>query len=120
MQLAATGDLPALHVRVACGFLQRARGLLLRPPLARDEALLIPRCASVHTFGMRYAIDIVFLDPLGRVLAVVERLTPWRVAARAGAAAVLEMPAGMARAFGIGVGAELTALQPLLAEGWSK
>lgn len=117
MALAGADELPALHVRVACGFLQRARGLLLRPPLAGDEALLIPRCGAVHTFGMRYAIDVVFLDPLGRVLAVVDALAPWRVAAQAGAVAALEMAAGRARAFGICVGAELRALRPLLAQG---
>ena len=69
-----------LHVRIAGGFLQRARGLLLRPPLAENEALLLPGCASVHTFGMRYTIDVVFLDPLGRVLRVARSLRPWRVA----------------------------------------
>ena len=83
-----------LHVRIAGGFLQRARGLLLRPPLRTDEALLLPGCASVHTFGMRYAIDVVFLDPLGRVLRVARGLRPWRVASEPGAAAVLELRAG--------------------------
>lgn len=85
---------PVLHVRIAGGFLQRAQGLLLRPPLAANEALLLPGCASVHTFGMRYAIDVVFLDPLGRVLRVARHLQPWRIASQPGAAAVLELLAG--------------------------
>jgi uncharacterized protein len=95
--------------------MQRARGLLFRPRLASNQALLIPRCASVHTCGMRYPIDIVFLDALGRVLRVVPRLEPWRLAMQAGAAAVLELPPGGARIFGFAVGAQVSALKPLLA-----
>lgn len=98
-----------LHVRIAAGFVQRARGLLLRPPLATNEALLIPGCASVHTFGMRYAIDVVFLDPLGRVLHVARALRPWRVASQSGAAAVLELRAGGAATHRLYPGAVLDA-----------
>ena len=86
-----------LHVRIAAGFLQRARGLLLRPPLAANEALLLPGCASVHTVGMRYALDVVFLDPLGRI------------ASQPGAAAVLELSAGGAAAHQLYPGAVLDA-----------
>jgi uncharacterized membrane protein (UPF0127 family) len=98
-----------LRVRIAGGFLQRARGLLLRPPLGFDEALLLPGCASVHTFGMRYAIDVVFLDPLGRVLRVARALRPWRIASQSGAAAVLELKAGGAAAHQLYPGAVLDA-----------
>lgn len=96
-----------LHVRIAAGFMQRARGLLLRPPLRGNEALLIPGCASVHTFGMRYAIDVVFLDPVGRVLHVARSLRPWRIASQPGAAAVLELLAGGAAAHRLHPGAVL-------------
>lgn len=106
---------PPLHVAVARGFMQRARGLLFRAPLAGDEALLIPRCASVHTFGMRYPIDVVFLDTLGRVLKVVPSLGPWRLAMQLGAVAVLELAPGRAKEFGFDVGAQASALKPFLA-----
>jgi uncharacterized protein len=98
-----------LHVRIAAGFTQRALGLLLRPPLAVNEGLLLPGCASVHTFGMRYAIDVVFLDSLGRVLRVARALRPWRVASQPGAAAVLELTAGAAAAHQLYPGAVLDA-----------
>lgn len=111
----AGDDIAQLHVRVARSFLQRARGLLLRRPLAADEALLIPGCAAVHTFGMRYTIDVVFVDPVGRVLRVVPRVSPWRIALQPGAAGVLELAAGRAAALGFGAGARLASLQPLLA-----
>ena len=69
----------------------RLRGLALAAPGA---ALLIPRCRSVHTFGMRFALDLIWLDARGRVLGVEEGVGPWRVRSRRDAAAVLEVPAG--------------------------
>jgi len=86
---------------------ERLRGLLGRAPLAPDEALLIERCSSVHTFGMGYPIDLAFLDREGRVLRVVERVRPLRIAARPGARATLEMAAGAAAALGVRAGKQL-------------
>lgn len=95
----------SMRIRVAHSFLQRARGLLGRAPLAADEALLIRRCGSIHTFGMRVAIDVVFLDSQGHVLALHEALRPWRVARCRGAVAVLELAPGAARRAGLLPGA---------------
>jgi len=86
---------------------ERLRGLLGRAPLAPDEALLIEPCSSVHTFGMGYPIDLAFLDRDGRVLRVVERVKPLRVAARPGARQTLEMAAGAAQALGLRAGDRL-------------
>lgn len=55
--------------------------------------LLIPRCASVHTFGMRFALDLYWLDERGRPLAVRRSVPPRTLANCRGAAAVLEIPA---------------------------
>lgn len=57
---------------------ERARGLLGRRAIGSDEGLLLRRCRSVHTFGMRFAIDAVLLDRTWRVIGVV-RLVPGRV-----------------------------------------
>jgi len=54
--------------------------------------LLIPRCASVHTFGMRFPLDIYFLDEEGRVISVRRRVPPRRVVWQRGARNVLEIP----------------------------
>lgn len=81
------------EVPVATGFRARALGLSL---LDREDAgpgLLIPRCASVHTFGMRFALDLHFLDPDGTVLSSRLAVPPRRFVAQRGAAAVLEVPA---------------------------
>jgi uncharacterized protein len=83
-----------LEVRVARDFRARLLGLAF---LEREEAgpgLLIPRCASVHTFGMRFALDLFFLDEQGVALAVHRRVPPRRVISARDAAAVLEVPAG--------------------------
>jgi hypothetical protein len=86
---------------------ERLRGLLGRAPLAADEALLLEPCSSVHTFGMRYPIDLAYLDRDGRVLRVVARVKPARLSARPGARATLEMAAGAAEALGLRPGERL-------------
>jgi uncharacterized membrane protein (UPF0127 family) len=87
------------EVRVASGFRARLLGLAL---LSRERAgagLLIPRCASVHTFGMRFALDLYFLDGEGRVLFVHRGVPPRRLRSCRGARAVLEIPAAQGGEF---------------------
>jgi Uncharacterized ACR, COG1430 len=84
-------------MRVATGFRARLLGLAFRRRTAGP--LLIPRCRSVHTFGMRFPIDVVFLDADVEVLRVAERVPPCRIVSCRGARAVVEIPmipAGMA------------------------
>jgi uncharacterized membrane protein (UPF0127 family) len=83
---------------VARSFRDRLFGLMGVRALPAGCALLFPGCDSVHTAWMRVAIDVVFLDDAGGVLAVRRGLRPWRVARCRGAAAVLECPAGGAEA----------------------
>ncbi|MDQ3725465.1 MAG: DUF192 domain-containing protein [Actinomycetota bacterium] len=77
----------------ATGFRERLLGLSRRDRSEAGPGLLIPRCASVHTFGMRFELDLFFLDGEGRILAVRRRVPPRRVVWHRGAAAVLEIPA---------------------------
>jgi uncharacterized membrane protein (UPF0127 family) len=83
-------------IRIAEAHSLRARllGVAFLPRLDPREGLLLPRCSSVHTFGMRFAIDVVFLDRDERVLEVRHHVAPGRVVRRRGAAAVLETRAG--------------------------
>ena len=79
-------------VPVAATRRARLLGLAL---LDRDEAgpgLLIPGCRSVHSFGMRFPLDVWFLGPYGEPLEV-RRLSRWRVVGNREARAVLEVPA---------------------------
>ncbi len=80
------------EVREAAGRRSRLLGLALLDPEEAGAGLLIPRCASVHTFGMRFPLDVLFLDGNGAVIAARHRVAPRRVLFGAGARAVLELP----------------------------
>jgi len=87
-------------VPVAEGFRARLLGLA---GLEADEAepgLLIPRCASVHTFGMRFDLDLIFLDRAGRPLCVHLAVPPRRLVRHRKAAAVWELPSRQGGEFG--------------------
>ncbi len=86
---------------------ERARGLLAREPLEAGEALVIAPARQVHTFGMRYAIDVCFCDRGWRVLHLVEAMRPRRVTRWVPKAFfVVEAPAGTFT--GIGSGDQLS------------
>ena len=82
------------EVRVAEGPRARLLGLAHLDRERAGTGLLIPRCSSVHTFGMRFPLDLYFLGEGGEVVAE-RRLVPARRLAFCGRArAVLELPAG--------------------------
>ena len=85
----------------------RMRGLLGRRELPPGEGILLRPASSIHTWFMRFPIDAVFLDRDLVVLAVAAPLKPWRAAARRGARAVLELPAGESGRRGVLVGERL-------------
>ncbi len=86
----------ALDVAVADTPLARMRGLLARPPLRVGEAMLIRPCNMVHTIGMGYPIDVVFLRRDGTVLKVSPAVPPRRMRGHWRAHCVLELAAGEA------------------------
>jgi uncharacterized protein len=83
------------------------KGLLGARELADGEGLLLRPAGSIHMFFMRFPIDAVFLDRDLRVVGIAPDLRPWRMAARRGARAVLELPAGQAAARGLETGQRL-------------
>lgn len=87
----------ATSVEIAATRSSRRRGLLGRDRLAEATAMLLAPCTAVHTAGMRFAIDVVFVDRQGYAVKVVRDLQPWRIALASGARAVIEMPAGSLR-----------------------
>jgi uncharacterized membrane protein (UPF0127 family) len=90
------------RVFVARSFRSRLLGLALLTELSEDCWLLLPRCGAVHTFGMRFALDLVFLDEAGEMLALRSRVPPGRVVRVKGSRSVLEgqasCPGSMRRA----------------------
>ena len=92
-------------VGVAATRASRAVGLLTRSGLEPGEGLWIVPSRGVHTWGMRFAIDVVALDEAGTVIDCVSNLRPWRMRLpRAGTAGVLELPAGTLEASRTGMG----------------
>jgi uncharacterized membrane protein (UPF0127 family) len=73
---------------------QRMRGLLGRSGLPAGEGMLIERCSSIHTFFMKFALDVIFVDSDWEVRRVVRGLQPWRLANSFGASRVVELAAG--------------------------
>ena len=94
-----TGEVLAGRLLVAKTFWQRFVGLQFSSPLAADCGLLLRGCRSIHTFWMRFAIDVIFLNDEMEVLEVRTGVAPWRtVIPRAkNVAHVIELTAGVAR-----------------------
>jgi uncharacterized membrane protein (UPF0127 family) len=97
------------EVAVADSWWRRLRGLLARPRLETGEGLLLLDCASVHTVGMAYPIDVAFLDSQGTVVRNIARLGPFRVGLGGpDAVHALELPAGRLDATGTVPGVRLS------------
>jgi len=75
----------------------RMKGLLGRDGLAQGEGLWIMPCEAVHTFGMRFSIDLVYLDRKNRIRKVRSSVPPWRMSACLTAHSVIELPSGTIR-----------------------
>jgi uncharacterized protein len=82
------------RVPVATSTVSRLLGLALLDRRRADRGLLIPCCRAVHTFGMRFPLELRFLDAAGRQVSVRSPVPPRRFAFERGAYAVLELPAG--------------------------
>lgn len=94
---ARLGSLPRARVLewevpVAVGFRARLLGLSYMNRLEAGCGLLIPACSCVHTFGMRFALDLVFLDEGGAPIVIRRGVPPRRLAVCRAATAVLELP----------------------------
>ena len=92
------------HLLVAARPLRRMRGLLGRAELPPDQGILLRPAGSVHTFFMRFPIDVLFLDREEVVVGIEPSLGPWRTAGRRGAKSVVELASGECERRGIEVG----------------
>jgi uncharacterized membrane protein (UPF0127 family) len=87
----------ASRVEVADTSESRRKGLLGRTGLDREEGMWILPCESVHTFAMRFPIDIVYIDKQHRVRKVKQNVPPWRLSACFSAHSVVELASGTIR-----------------------
>lgn len=102
------GCILANRLQKARGFWERAKGLLGRSSLQEGEGLLIEPCAWIHTFGMAFPIDVIFLDGEGEVVYICPSLRPNRLGSFIRRAhSVLELPAGTIARSGTKVGDRL-------------
>jgi uncharacterized membrane protein (UPF0127 family) len=81
----------SLDIRVSKSFFSRAVGLLRRQPLAYRDALWLKPCRSIHTFGMREPLSVLFLDANNEPLEWIYKAIPKRIYRVRGAASVIEM-----------------------------
>jgi len=106
-----TGHSVASSVEVATSRAARRRGLLDRESLPAGCAFVLAPCRAVHTIGMKFPIDVVFIDEDGLVVKVVEHMPGWRMAIASSAAVTIELWAGAVQAMDVRVGDRL-ALAP--------
>ncbi len=92
---------------------ERTVGLLPRHSLGENEGLWIDSCNSIHTFFMKFPIDVAFIDSKGKVVAMYENLRPWRLTfIHFSAKSVLETAAGQMHKKKIQKGKVLKLCQP--------
>ena len=85
----------AHEVRVAQNFVERMRGLIGSKPLTEGEGFFIPLCQGIHTLGMGYPIDVLYLDGEGRIIVAFKDMVPNRLGSVSfKTQSVLELPQG--------------------------
>ena len=100
----------ATSLRVADGHWSRLRGLIGTSPgqFGKGSGLWIVPCRGVHTLGMSFPIDVVYVSPDQTVVHVENNLQPWRFApVRMQAASILELPGNTLQATGTSIGDQL-------------
>lgn len=85
------------HAELAHSGPKRSKGLLGRTGLGRGEGMWIVPCEAVHTFFMKFSIDLVYLDRTLRIKKLRDSVRPWRISACLTAHSVIELPAGTIR-----------------------
>lgn len=79
----------------AGSFLKRLRGLIGKKEMLLGEAMVLYPCNAVHCFGMRFVIDVIFLDRSGQVIQLIENMKPGSISPIIKKAHfVVELPAG--------------------------
>lgn len=92
----------ANEVDIADTFLARLKGLLGKSEFKEGMGLIIKPCNSVHSFGMNFNIDVLFLDKNNRIVKIIKNMSPNEISPIVkGAKCVLELPAGVVEKNGV-------------------
>ncbi len=97
----------ASRVELADGFLDRLKGLLGRTSLAQGEGILLSPCSSIHCFGMKFPIDVIFLDRNYYIVDLKGDMQPGSHASCRKARFVLELKAGEIEKHDLQIGQQL-------------
>lgn len=101
----------AENAALAKTLLKRIIGLLGRKEIKAKEALVLTPCNSVHTFFMRFPIDLIFLDKDSKVIKAISRFKPYRISKMYFRAnTVIELPAGILESASLEIGDTLRVL----------
>jgi uncharacterized membrane protein (UPF0127 family) len=102
------GIVVAQHTRYADSWLKRLVGLLSESSLEKGHGLWLLPCNSIHTIGMRFPIDVVFLDKDNQIKKLTSTLRPFRLCRSVkGTHSVLELPSGTITTAGLRQGDKL-------------
>jgi uncharacterized protein len=95
VRISYKGKLLSSNIQVADDLSSRLIGLMFRKEQKNADGLLLNPCNSIHTFFMRYALDIVFIDSHNKVVKIIRNLAPWRMTwIYFKSCKTLELPAG--------------------------
>ena len=108
----ANGETVAETLEFALSRSARRRGLLGRDSLPAGHGMLIAPCSSIHTWFMRFSIDVIFVGRDGLVVKICRRVVPWRMVMGWGAYATVELPIGAVDRSAIAVGNRLELVAP--------
>jgi uncharacterized membrane protein (UPF0127 family) len=101
------GNILTAHAGIANTSELRRRGLLQHESLEEGDGLWIAPCEAVHTFAMKFAIDVLYLDKKKKVVKIRPNMVKSRISFCLTAHSVLELPSGMAEKTETRVGDEL-------------
>lgn len=104
---ATKGAQLASSAKVASNFFSRLFGLMLKKNIGDEEALIFYQAPSIHTFFMRFPIDILFLGRQMKVKRIVYALRPWRLSVCRGADTTIELSSGKIRQTKVEVGDQI-------------
>ncbi len=109
----AKGAVIARQAKLTVSFGQRMKGLLGQDSLAANEALILKPCSSIHTFFMRFAIDVLFLDKNMQIVRLIQNMPPNRLSPIVWASKMaIELPAGKISQTNTQVGDKVVFRQP--------
>jgi len=100
-------DRDCLSVQVTENFQERNRGLLALEALTQGQGLLITPCRSVHTFGMSYVLDLVYLNKSLKIVKIIKNIVPNRMSIALFAHSTLELKSGEVQRLDLKLGMQL-------------